>query len=582
MKKVFAIANVVFAFACAASEMITGPYNTTLGYLAGYDASGEKITAMGAAAGGDSWGNSATAFFGAASGVGSYYLDNCLGIGYRALRESHHMTNVVAIGSNALAGRDNIRDATWINGHFYAENGRGLFLCESNRQEPGAASLTISNGVAVLRGDLVVTGDVWRNADGAIPAQVAAREFDYYVSQIGDDALNGTQPAPCRTLSGVLARIRADIDDGKVEEKFFTIGVTRGEYEFPGDIPAFGAEFVAVDGKAKTFIKPLSEESPRRITKPNAGVSYLTSFTGFTIEGFNCDMRFSRGSSAGVWFKRSAFYLCAFEGCTFRDADMPAMITKPDETSWDYTFIFNSCLLDGCEVEPSVIPLPLSKANFYGNNPGIDDAIFRCECYGSVIRLGQHDISRDLAKPFASYTLFDNCFIEVPRTGGYYFMRGGSAYKTVYGTIPEVSNCTIAIGEIRTGTFAHMNTAFYNSLFTVGSGLPAWNDTMTGKGNRNAPGMSYGADFRPTDYAARFYGFASEGDRGLKNSIVGAVVDALNDEGQQAVAARMMLKMQPPVDPKPAPPTGERPPDSLATERPSPGDYGGDEANPAE
>lgn len=550
MKK-FIIINcaTAFAFAATASEMISGAYNTTLGYLAGLDGSGDRITAVGAAAGGSSWENGNTTFVGAASGVGSYYLQNCIGLGYRSLRQAHNMTNVVAIGSGAFSEAEGHRDATWINGHFYAENGKGVHLFETNdRNAPGAASLSISNGVAVIKGDLVVTGDIWRRADGLLSDNENRKEFDYYLSaSYGDDDASGNESAPCRTIAGVLNRIQSDCDNGLAEGEFFTVGVHRGTYEYPGDIPSVGVELVAIDGKEKTFIAPLSDDSPRRISKSASGVNYLTGFRGFTFEGFNTDISFRWSGGNPDWVKRSAFFLIEFTDCVFQNAHY--INTRPNNSMSWYAFTFNCCVCTDCEVKPTVVPIfELQKNN--GNNPGISDIIYRSEFRNCVIRFGaDEDLSVDYAKSVCAYTRMENCFVEIPKAGSYYALRAASTHTTVTGLVSGFYDSTIIIRESKNYTpslDSQTNGRLYDCLvsFPVGG----WSDRLTENGNRSEIGFEFGEDYRPNDYALRFYGYHAQCDRGLRNSIIGDLVNALEAHDQPAVAARMRMMMIPPSE----------------------------------
>ena len=122
MKKAITASAILFAALMAYATM-TGELNTWLGYLAGDDASGERTTVQGAGAGGGASELYRTELIGAAAGVRGYWFYDTVGIGYRALRYSSYMTNVVAIGSHALEGvqgMGTMADVTWIGGHFVA------------------------------------------------------------------------------------------------------------------------------------------------------------------------------------------------------------------------------------------------------------------------------------------------------------------------------------------------------------------------------------------------------------------------------------------------------------------------------
>ena len=122
MKKTITASAILFAALIAYATM-TGDLNTWLGYMAGEDATGERTTVQGAGAGGGASYLYRTELIGAASGVYGYWFQDSVGIGYRALRHSSYMTNVIAIGSHALEGvqgMGTMADVTWIGGHFVA------------------------------------------------------------------------------------------------------------------------------------------------------------------------------------------------------------------------------------------------------------------------------------------------------------------------------------------------------------------------------------------------------------------------------------------------------------------------------
>lgn len=122
MKKAITASAILFAALIAYATM-TGDLNTWLGYMAGEDATGERTTVQGAGAGGGASYLYRTELIGAASGVYGYWFQDSVGIGYRALRHSSYMTNVIAIGSHALEGvqgMGTMADVTWVGGHFVA------------------------------------------------------------------------------------------------------------------------------------------------------------------------------------------------------------------------------------------------------------------------------------------------------------------------------------------------------------------------------------------------------------------------------------------------------------------------------
>ena len=132
LKNKFAVGIVGATVLCAfGAELISGDYNTTLGYLAGKDASGDRVTAMGAGAAGESEDNERSSFFGAASGTYSKRIVDCVAIGYRSLK-------------NAL---DNI--GSMFIGNHAGEESSDMIECVVNGEYAGASSSTCSNCVFI-------------------------------------------------------------------------------------------------------------------------------------------------------------------------------------------------------------------------------------------------------------------------------------------------------------------------------------------------------------------------------------------------------------------------------------------------
>ena len=104
----------------ALAYTISGGYNTTGGYMSGYNSSGDYTVGLGAGAAAYLTNASHSTFLGAASGVGANNANSSIGIGYRALRMSSDCYGCVAIGSEAGAEWRDISNATWINGAFFA------------------------------------------------------------------------------------------------------------------------------------------------------------------------------------------------------------------------------------------------------------------------------------------------------------------------------------------------------------------------------------------------------------------------------------------------------------------------------
>lgn len=160
LKNKIALGTVCAVALCAlGSEIISGDYNTTLGYLAGQNASGNRVTAMGAGSAGESYSNERTTFFGAACGTYSSYIVDCVAMGYRALRNAMNKERVVAIGAHALEDdTDDRHDLTWINGQFFAEEEPDTFYIKPDPEGSDEESpIFYSCGELHLNADKIIT-----------------------------------------------------------------------------------------------------------------------------------------------------------------------------------------------------------------------------------------------------------------------------------------------------------------------------------------------------------------------------------------------------------------------------------------
>lgn len=175
MKKIFTIAVFGMVLGAYAANPIDGSYNTSLGWLAGLNASGEKATAIGSAAAVEATGINRTDLVGAGAGSYSDGLTDCVGIGFRALALSTNANEVVAIGRDAFAGKTGLSKATWINGQFYAsKQGDEFWLRTWDYREPPIHYQTNRLRLAAKNVDLSGTVSVNGMDAGALLAGLQA------------------------------------------------------------------------------------------------------------------------------------------------------------------------------------------------------------------------------------------------------------------------------------------------------------------------------------------------------------------------------------------------------------------------
>lgn len=346
--------------AADAAETVNGSFNTSLGYLAGKDASGERTTVMGAGAGGEMTGANRTDLVGAGAGVRSKGLVDCVGIGYRALRGSTNMENVVAIGKRAFENRSGVSDATWINGQFYAEGGE-FFIKPDPATPDEDAPIRYSGGSLYLNAAHVYLKGGASRISATNDAETVG--FDVYVSQSrGSDYNDGlTEETPVKTLD----RAYDIAPDGG------SVAVFAGSYTYPRgyatNLYTVGATkrlaFHGVDGAARTLM--VRGEGDIYDGKIVGSTSTWTTFSNWTfrhVKGRAISYRstpflFTRfrdcvfsGLVTTNEYYGATWLVCALEGCVIRDCTFEGG-HGGGSADYDHPFVFSDCLLTGCLVD---------------------------------------------------------------------------------------------------------------------------------------------------------------------------------------------------------------------------------------
>lgn len=558
MKRTLILTLSLATFAASATVVFWGDGFGNIGFGLEAHPSGGESVAFGDYAGSLSQDIWRSAFLGAYAGerardIGSsVYLgdeagrksslhDGVVAIGDGALSWSKGATNVVAVGSNACAGWCNLRNTTWINGQLYISEEDGIFITDSPARQFADAPAFYTNGTWTIQGNIVVRGGMWREepGTGAVvdPLGSWSGDYDYYIDcRRGGDGNSGRLGHPFASITGAVARISADIEGGTFTNGIPTVAVMRGSYEYPGTLPTNAFRFVAISGRGETSIEPQSAESCRRMSMPNSDdVSELTEFRGFTFRGFDSDTSYSRASSRNEWWMRSPFFLLAFSDCVFEEATYSA------ESGDDlYRQVFLFCVLDGCEVRPTV--RVVGEGSGWLGNSGINELFRGSEFYSCIICMGTNTIAAHTYSPaFASQCYFENCYVDVPVAGEYYVFRSSSG-ATVTGHSKGFKNSTIRIAAYRGTGSGSAGLSGENSIFSVADRQSATTTSLYPAYGE----IEYGDDLRPKDYSKRFFGYGSGNDRGLRNAILTDVAAALADEGYPSnVVVRLLARRQP-------------------------------------
>ena len=505
---------------------------------------------VGAYAGANARALHSSVYLGDEAGIGCSEHDGVVAIGSGAAAFVRGATNVVAIGSSAMAGWGGLSDATYVNGQLYMAKGDGIFLTDDPTLQFSSAPLYYTNGVWTLRGNVHVQGRMTREAPGTgETVEVLGAwpgDFDYYLdARRGDDGNSGRIGFPCQSITGIVARVEADIASGAWTNGIPQIGVMRGSYDYPGTISTNAMRFVSVQGRDATVIEPLdpaNSNAIRRLSMPNGGVSELTEFNGFTFKGFNASTAYGGGGAYGSWWNNAAFFLVYFSDCVFEDAEF---FLIPGYTYSNYLYFFSYCVLDKCEVRETV----RYRSNSYlaEGNDGVASLFNSSEFYSCIIRLGEDAPDGELGYAnLAVDCYFENCLVYKPKLKKSRAVRkiGG----TVTGRIPGIYGSTILIGEHVGGTFmtttpgSSWAVSVENSIVADGTNTHVYDSTSW---YPTYSQLTLGDDLRPTDDSKIFFGYESGEGRRLRNAILEAVAAALNDQGyEEPVVTRLLAARQ--------------------------------------
>ena len=504
MKKIFTIAVFGMVLGAHAANPIDGSYNTSLGWIAGLNANGEKATAVGAAAAAEATGITRTDFVGAGAGSYSDGLTDCVGIGFRSLAFGTNMNSVVGIGRDAFLGRKGLSKATWLNGQFVAYGQNNSILRKGNPNIADTnAPIRYADGVLTLQADRIVVKGETTDGEGFAGLESPLTGYDLYVDPVnGDDSFVGTSSTTAkRTIDGAYAA---------VTNHDMTICLLPGEYASPGGAgsdgntyPPYRVHYIGAYGKERTII----DGGEVRLL---FGCSY-----GFTsVQG--CTLRNMRGRVNRPRFFALYLYDCAV-----------------DISGGSQGYGFASCVIEKCTIT--------GTANFATDNSRLFSAFFEeSDVWDSVVDItSSEDINHAPSLFYASY--LENVFVSV---GGVVRNLGAASdpYKSVLGNSLGLKDCTVICSQAANSFIAPPSIG---CLYGLGDG--ATYTTTTGSVCTNVAAVleSIQSDYRPSvkDWRFRFAGYNSAADRSVRNSMENSILSALtvNETLALPAAAKMSL-----------------------------------------
>ena len=507
MKHIFTIAVFGMVLGAHAANPIDGSYNTSLGWIAGLNANGEKATAIGAAAAAEATGITRTDFVGAGAGSYSDGLTDCVGIGFRSLAFGTNMNSVVGIGRDAFLGRKGLSKATWLNGQFVAYGQNNSFLLKGNPNIADTnAPIRYADGVLTLQADRIVVKGETTTGEGFAGLESPLTGYDLYVDPVnGDDSFVGTSPTTAkRTIDGAYAA---------VTNHDMTICLMPGEYASPDGacggydtneypmrfhlIGAYGAENTVINGEGQ---------------RGYWGCNYLfSSVEGCTLRGFT-SAKVNRPMFFGVYFYRCRIELDNCEK-TIRDS------------------AFYGCILERCTVSGSAVQTQYKPSDAF---------FYRSDVFDSVIEVsGTNNLC---SQYLLSGTYIENCYLSIDSTVAFW---DSSSQKSVLGNSTAIVDSTVICPSAQTFTVP----SAIGCLFGLGdltNSVPTY-ATLAGCVCTNAATVAevVGDGYRPPVIAWRFRysGYESAAERATRDSMESSVVDALlqNEDLSFPPAATMSL-----------------------------------------
>ena len=515
------------------AETISGAFNTSLGYLAGHGAQGNRMTVMGAGSGGESYSDDYVELFGGACGTFSSYLIDVTGIGYRSVRYSSNMSNVVAIGSFSLSDISQLHDATYLNGQFYAEKDYGLYLTNDKDLKRERAPIFFTNGVWTMNANLVIKGQVEiASEQPLIPIDISGMYDLYLDSEKGDDANTGYVNRPKRTMKAILDKIaETDFDTNY----YVTVCVYPGQYEYPMDLDSnVGIVFDAIGGSDKTFIGEPFGVSASTNRYVNNRSPYWIAYNGFTFRDFDAGLE--EGGPAG------AFCYVWFGGCEFTDAQPRISRNRS---------VFHGCVLDkGCVLGSTVIPM--RNGDFSGLELNEHNVIIGSEIYDSIISFGNGaDDDRNTAPRLSHRSRFVNSFVLFGICYGAVTYPASDDELTILGQDPTVIETTVIVHSTNQNHFKDV-IGTYERKQPAKNCLIAINQVdeadVYGESNKAVSSdvlKFVTGSYRPLDSQYWYWGYDSAKTRNIRNSVLADVAIALDQEGYSEIAEDLNSRINP-------------------------------------
>ncbi|MGN0851862.1 MAG: hypothetical protein ACI4Q3_00635 [Kiritimatiellia bacterium] len=497
--KILAIVSALI-LAAGAAESISGVDSLAIGNLAGKGGSANRTVVIGSGAGAYMTGGDSNLFVGAASGLRTKNVKSSVALGHYAMRGATNLTRCVGIGDLAFKEAKDINGATWINGQFYAGDGRFWIRPGTGGNETNSP-IYYANGTLYLNAQKVVAAGGGVISGGT--AGAGAETYDWYVSSAGDDANDG------RTAASAKRTIDAAWDEAAHGDR---IAVLPGTYYSPSgmsvDMTWNDGSSVVITNKAVDIV---ATSGPDYTFIDGGGVRSFIGNAGSmpTVKGFT--VRNIGSSIYSKTYRTGAAAVC-FDGCRMAWTNQYEINHSNCGMSW--------CVFTNCDIYASMV-----VSNYIGGQ-GYDNTFVACNLMDSRIKMEQTDGNK---YKFGQNNAVERCLVHLDGAQEVGFWMN-SCYAPLGGSTTWTDSTLIATNCTYKNNSTPLKTWKDCLVIAPPSEIGTWpesktEDTLFAAYENPIP---LGPDGRPNDSHLlwRFYGYGSKAERTLRDALVSYLIES--------------------------------------------------------
>lgn len=487
--------------AATAADRISGVDSLAIGNMAGKDGIANRTVVIGSGAGAYMTGGDSNLFVGAAAGLRTKNVKSSVGLGHYAMRGATNLTRCVGIGDLAFKEEKDLTGATWINGQFFAGDGRFYIRPNTSGNETNAP-IYYANGTLYLNAQKVVTTDGGVISGGT--GGSAGETFDFYVSTSGDDANEG------RTAASAKRTIDAAWNAAKSGDR---IAVLPGTYDSPAGM--------SVDMTWNTSTSSILVTNKSVDIIATAGPDYtfldgggVRTFVGDedripTIKGFTV-------RNLGATKYSSSYYtgsaLVCFDGCKMAWTNQfPTTSHSNLGMSW--------CVFTNCDIFAASV-----FTGFIGDQ-GYDNTFMGCDIFDCRVKMAPVDGN---PYKFGQNNCVRSSFIELEgaKEIGFWMYDCYSPR----GNTTTWENCTLIASNCTFSAKRSPSVTWRDCLVVaVPEEIGTWPaEKLERTIIVDVADAAFGGDLRPTAAhpSWRYYGYGSELDRAQRDALVAYLIEA--------------------------------------------------------